>query len=109
MSGATASWVVRRVCAGVAGILGIAKVVSDVHGGDRWKLFLPVCALVGAAAMLHVRGLGPQLLARAAYWANLGLGTIVSLLGGSGERAGGLALAVGCGGALLLVGRKGLG
>jgi hypothetical protein len=99
----------RRMGAGVAGIAGISVLVADVHGSDRGKLLLPIGALVAAALLIHLRGLGPQLVARAAYWANLGLGTIVCVLGGSHERTSGVALAAGCGAALLLVGRHGIG
>ncbi len=79
-------------------------------GGERFHLFLmlPIAglALAGIAALLAP--LGAQLFARAVQWSNLGLGFILTVLGSARERRGGVLLALGCGAALLAMGRQGL-
>jgi hypothetical protein len=80
----------------------------EVDGSDRWKVAAPLAALAVAAAVIHLPRLGPQLLARAAWWSNLVVGVLLCVLGGSSERDWGFALAVLCGGALLVAGGQGL-
>ena len=71
-------------------------------------LLLPTVALIGAGILIHVRSFGAQLLARAAWWANLVLAVFLAASGSRNERVVGAALAFGCGLALLAAGRKGL-
>jgi hypothetical protein len=98
----------RRLAAGALGLSAAATLAVEVRGSDRWKIALPVGALVAAAGVVHLGRLGPQLLARAVWWANLVLGTILCVFGGSSERADGLLMALACGAALLAIGGKGL-
>ena len=98
---------VQKLAAGV-GSLVAAMALGSLARGDLWKLGLPLVALVVAAFLVHRGTLGPQLVARAVWWANLGLGTAFCVFGGRSEGTEGLVLALGCGAALLVIGRKGL-
>jgi hypothetical protein len=73
-----------------------------------WALWIPSGLLAVSALLLHHRSLGAQLTARAVFWSNLILGTLIAISSSSSERmiAGGLAIATGS--ALLAVGRRGL-
>jgi hypothetical protein len=70
------------------------------------SLWLPAGLLVLSAALVHHRHVGAQLLARAVWWCNAVLGTLVAVSGDSKERlvGGGLSLAAGL--ALLASGRR---
>jgi hypothetical protein len=98
---------VRRSVASLASLAG--AVCMRAWGGNLpAALWMPTALLVGAALVVWRQKVGGQLLARAVWWSNLILGTIIALSGSSSERpvAGLLALATGT--ALLAVGRNGL-
>jgi hypothetical protein len=99
----------RRLLVGMAGALGGVVFITLLHNKSSGELAIPVLALFVAAVVIHLPSLGAQLLARAVWWANLGLGAIVCVLGGHTARPAGLMLAVACGFALLAVGKEGLG
>lgn len=94
----------------VAGGLGAAAALGLVAAAPRewWKVALPIGLLLASGAVVAVPRLGPQLAARAIWWSNLALGAVLALLGGRSERDAGAVLALACGGALLVIGRKGL-
>lgn len=97
----------RKLAAGVCSLAAAVGLLSLGHG-DAWKLAVAIAALCVAALVVHLPRLGPQVVARAAWWANLGLGTAFCVFGGSSERQGGLLVSLTCGAALLVIGRKGL-
>jgi hypothetical protein len=99
----------RRLLVGLAGIAGGLTFIIALHRNSNGELLIPLVALVVAACVIHLPSLGPQLLARAVWWANLGLGAIVCVIGGSTARPPSLVLAVLCAFALLAVGKEGLG
>ncbi len=104
----------QKFVAGLGGIIAaLALVFSFTERETRselWKLFLPLLGLVASAVIIHRASLGAQLLARAIWWANLGLASILCFLGAGGNDIliGGALMAIGCGTALVVVGRKGL-
>jgi hypothetical protein len=86
-----------------------AAVLMRAWGGELpWALWLPTGLLAATALLVHHRRLTSQLLARAALWSNLGLGFLIATSGSSTERDIAAGLAVCTGGALLLLGRRGL-
>jgi hypothetical protein len=93
-----------------ASLLGLAAAVCmrSWDGNLPSALWIPTALLGVAAILCHHRHVGSQLLARAAFWSNLILGVLAMVIGGTGERPIGLALAACTGGALLLLGRGGL-
>jgi hypothetical protein len=97
----------QKLVAGAGSLLS-AYELYEVARGDAGKVALAIFAVVLAAGLVHLPALGPQLVARAVWWANLGLGTAFSVFGGRSEREIGLLIALGCGTALLVIGRKGL-
>lgn len=101
----------RRLLVGLAGIVGGLAFVFGLDGSSKGPLAIPVVMLFVAAFAIHSRNLGAQLLARAVWWANLGLGAIICVLGGgsSDGMAAPVALTLLCAFALLVSGRKGLG
>jgi hypothetical protein len=99
---------IRAVCASVFGLLAAVCMRSWGGGQLPSALWIPT-ALLGAAALLcHHRHVGSQLLCRAAFWSNLLLGLLATIIGSSSERPVGVALMVTTGAALLLLGRRGL-
>jgi len=74
-----------------------------------WILWAPTALLALSAVLIHRKFLGGQMLARAAWWANLLLGTVIALASTSDERSVAFGLVMACGTALLVVGRNGLG
>jgi hypothetical protein len=97
----------RKLAAGVLGVSGSIALVIEAKQ-EAWKVGIPILALIAAALVVHRPTLGPQLLARAIWWSNLGLGAILCFVGGSSERRAGIVLTWGCGLALLAISRKGL-
>lgn len=97
----------QRIIATIGSLVACAQLFALVHR-DVEKIAIALVALVAAAVLVHLRSLGPQLVARAVWWANLGLGTAFCVFGGHSERRAGLVVAVACGVALLVIGRKGL-
>jgi hypothetical protein len=103
----------QKIIAGLAGVVAAVALVVSLTTHERselWKLFLPLIGLVASAFIIHRPTLGAQLLARAIWWANLGLASILCFVGGGSNDilAGGAAMAIACGTALLVIGRKGL-
>ena len=103
----------QKIVAGLGGVVAAVALVlaaTDKERREIWKLALPLVGLVAAAFIIHRKTLGAQLVARAIWWANLGLGSILCFIGGGSNDvlAGGAVMAIGCGTALLVIGRKGL-
>ncbi len=98
----------RRLLVGASGVVGGILLIHDVSPWQRWKVLIPVVALLAAAFFVHIPRFGAQLLARSAWWSNLVLGTLLCFMGSSHERPVGFALALACGIALLVIGGKGL-
>lgn len=97
----------RKIVAGVLG-LGAAFALATIASSEVHIVLLPIVLLAVAALAIHLRQLGPQLFARAAWWSNLALGTALAVSGGGRERDAGFLMTIGCAGALLVAGRKGL-
>lgn len=72
-----------------------------------YVLWLPVLLLGGSAVLVQCASIGAQLLARAVWWSNLILATIVCCSSGHTERIA-LAMALGSGLAILVGGRAAL-
>lgn len=94
-----------------ASLLALFAFVAFAAGvGHEWHLLLvPLGLLLVSAALIHRAALGAQLLARAVWWANLALGTLLALDSHGREKTTGMLLAVATGGALFAAGRKALG
>lgn len=76
---------------------------------DALVLSIPTALCTLATFLLHRRHLGSQILARATWWSNLILGMLISISGSGAEgEVAGPMLALGCGLALLTMGRAGL-
>ncbi len=71
----------------------------------HWFLLIPVLGLLTGAVAIQVSRLDAQLLARAVWWSNLGLGVTLCVLGNIREREAGIAVAITCGLALLVAGK----
>lgn len=71
-------------------------------------LWLPTALLAASALLVWRRHVGGQLLARAVWWSNLVLGTLIAVSGGSSERTVAALLACCTGAALVAVGRADL-
>lgn len=95
----------------VASVLSVAAVfaLASGLGGDWYILIFPLSLLAISAVLIHAPALAPQLLARAAWWSNLALGTVLTVSSSSRERTSGALLALTTGLALLVAGRKQLG
>ncbi|WP_428265643.1 hypothetical protein [Haliangium sp.] len=107
----------RRLLAMAGSLLAAMAIPLQLtldHGSEKATvvalLMIPTALSLLAAGLLHSRYLGAQMLARATWWSNLILGTLISTTG-AGEDAMllGLMLTLGSGGALLVMGRAGLG
>jgi hypothetical protein len=99
----------RKLLASAAGVLGaIFLTVKVGKPSEALILAIPVGGPAIAALIVHRPTLGPQLLARAIWWSNLGLGAFLCVVGGMSERSYGIMMVLGCGAALLVIGRKGL-
>jgi hypothetical protein len=96
----------RRLATSGAGLMGGLALVLFEKGEPA--VLIPTVFLALAALAIHAPRLGPQLFARAVWWANLGLGTILCLLGSDTEARIGIWLSIGSGAALLGIGRQGL-
>ena len=71
-------------------------------------LWLPTLLLASSAILVWRRHIGGQLLARAVWWSNLILGTLIATSGSSSERGLAAVLSLCTGGALIAVGRADL-
>lgn len=98
---------VRSAVASFFSIAAVASLASCVS--DQWYLLVvPLALLLSSAFLVHRASLAPQLLARAVWWANLALGTVLAIAGSHHERACGALLALTTGAALLVAGRRSL-
>jgi hypothetical protein len=97
-----------RLALATLGSLAAAVAMRCFTGTLPLALWIPSALLVAAAALLYHGQVGSQLIVRSVWWANLLLGFLISISGGSGERGPALVLALGCGSALLSMGRLGL-
>lgn len=98
---------VRSAVASFFSIAAVASLASCVS--DQWYLLVvPLALLLSSAFLVHRASLAPQLLARAVWWANLALGTVLAIAGSHHERACGAFLALTTGAALLVAGRRSL-
>lgn len=98
---------VCRVVATVAA-LGAAVCMRSWDHDLPAALWLPTILLALSALLTWRRHVGGQLLARAVWWSNLILGTLIATTGGDGERGIAALLALCTGGALIAVGRADL-
>ena len=99
----------RRVFASIASLAGVWGFFELIHGSEQAIAFLPTICLVAAAVLVHVPRLGPQLLARAAWWSNFALGFFIAATGANRtEGRGAIIMTTALGLALFLVGQKGL-
>jgi hypothetical protein len=99
--------IARRTLA-TLGALGGAVCMRSWDNTLPAALWLPTLLLVSSAALIWRRHVGGQLLARAVWWSNLLLGTLIATSGSSSERAVAALLALCTGGALIAVGRADL-
>jgi|GEM_PF-1216698 len=89
-------------------------ILSESKGGgpDRMAelvvIMVPVVLCAVSAFALHFRHLGAQIFARATWWSNLILGTLISISASGSEVKLGIMFALGSGVALLAMAREGL-
>src|SRR5262249_47290563 len=93
--------ILRRSLA-TLGALGGAVCMRSWDNSLPVALWLPTLLLASSAALIWRRHIGGQLLARAVWWSNLILGTLIATSGGSSERGIAALLALCTGGALIL-------
>jgi hypothetical protein len=99
----------RKLIAGAAGLFSAIYFVTQVNVlRETAMLAVPVGGPVLAALIVHRPTLGAQLLARAIWWSNLGLGAILCIVASYSDLRFGLLMTFGHGLALLVIGRKGL-
>lgn len=98
----------RRIVAGLAGV-GAGVYFIALMDDSRGAALIPLIGLLIAAVVIHAPGLGPQLLARAAWWSSFALGVMLCFLAESAIRPAGIALVLSCGAALLIAGRREIG
>jgi hypothetical protein len=101
---------VRQTLAALSGLVGAAIFARFVLGVPSAKppAYIPVVALVVAALVSQLRGLGAQLLARGLWWSNLVLGIVFTVTSHNDEIHLGAALATCCALALILADRRAL-
>ncbi len=99
---------VRRVACALASLGAAWSLVHASNHYTPWMLYLPIGLLVLAGGLQLGRGVGAQLFVRAVWWSNLLLGALIATSGSGSERTMGGELALGCGVALLALGRRGL-
>jgi hypothetical protein len=94
----------------VAGILALGAAVCMRSWGVALPraLWIPTGLLAAVALLVFHRSLGSQLLSRAILWSNLLVGGLVAWAGSTSERPVAGLLALCTGGALLVLGRRGL-
>jgi hypothetical protein len=97
----------RRIIA-MLGALGAAVCMRSWDHQLPAALWLPTGLLALSGLLLWRRSVGGQLLARAVWWSNLILGTLIATTGSSSERGIAALLALCTGGALIAVGRADL-
>ncbi|MBX3230147.1 MAG: hypothetical protein KIT84_25060 [Labilithrix sp.] len=100
---------VRHVVASILGVAAAAALFLSIRAAEWYILSLPLGLLLSSSVLIHRPSLGPQVLARAIWWANLALGAVLATAGSNRERMAGGLLALACGAALLVAGRRALG
>lgn len=98
----------RRLVAGLLGVGAGLFFVARMNQA-RGAGLIPLVGLVIAAVVIHAPKLGPQLLARAAWWSSFALGVMLCFFGWSSVRTAGIPLVLSCGAALLIAGRREIG
>jgi hypothetical protein len=100
---------VSRRAGASLGALGGAVCMRSWSGGPLPSaLWLPTLLLLASALLVWRRHVGGQLLARAVWWSNLILGTVIATTANGTDRPIAAYLALCTGGALLAVGRSDL-
>lgn len=99
---------VRHTVASVLAFVALGSLVVGV-GHDWYVVSVALALLLFSTVLIHLRPLGPQLLSRAVWWANLALGVVLCTSSSPREQNSGVVLALTTGAALLVVGRKQLG
>ena len=100
---------IARLVVATTGPLVAAGVTRSWNDHRPTALWVPAGLLALSALLAHHGEVGSQLVARSVWWANLVLGTLISVTGSGREAPLGLGLALGSGAALLAMGRMGLG
>lgn len=98
----------RRLLAGICGVVAGVTFTAMLSDHERVLAAIPMGFLLVAAVAVHLPKLGPQLVARAAWWSSLALGVLICVTSRSREGWSGLVMTFTTGLALLLVGQKGL-
>lgn len=101
-----AQW--RLALASLASLVAALGFLLSFKHTPPLALAIPIGLLVAAAGLVWRPHLPSQLLARAALWSNLLLGSLMSISASSGEQRMGGILALATGVALLALGRAGL-
>jgi uncharacterized protein YjbI with pentapeptide repeats len=105
---AAVGFVAVTVLAGIDARSQLASVYAFVNGPGPAAM-LPAVLLLAAAQMTLRARFVPQMLARAIWWSNLIVGTLMAhLLAADGYRTAGTVAALACGVAILVTGRRGL-
>jgi hypothetical protein len=99
---------VARLAVATVGSLVAAGVMRSWEDSPPLGLWVPAGLLALAALLAHHGAVGSQLIARSVWWANLVLGTLISVVGSGHETPLGVVLALSSGAALLAMGRMGL-
>ena len=98
----------RRALAALGAATAGGFFLSEALDDDVLALGFPVVALFASAALVFVPRLSAQLGARAVIWANLILGTLITISGSASERDWAFGMVAALGTALLALGRTGL-
>jgi hypothetical protein len=98
----------RLVVAGLGSLGAAASFFGMMRDSGLGAAWIPIVFLGAAALLIHHGALGSQLVARSVWWANLVLGTLLSVAGTHHEQYVGVGMALGTGAALLAMGRLGL-
>jgi len=108
MLGETAVPLWRRLVAGVLGLVSVGVLWNWAGTSEIWVASPAVIALVLAAVAIHVPHLGAQLFARAAWWATVGFGFIITLVSSGSEVKDAFAYLLPAAVALPVAGRRGI-
>lgn len=98
----------QTALAGALGLAGGAFFGAQLSPQASRAAWIPSASLALAAGLALSPRLGPQLLARGVWWSNLVLGALLCGVGSRAEAHLGVALTLGCAGALLLAGGRSL-
>jgi hypothetical protein len=97
----------RVVLASLVAVAGAVAFRLSFRTSDT-TIYIPVCAVVLGAVVIHLRSLGAQLLGRALFWSNFVLGAVLCFIGSGSELKSTFGLLFGCGLALVLAERRAL-